>query len=133
MVQTAKTCEKGFTLIEVLVAVVILSFISIASFSFMTNAYENETKSIARIKALQLAFSCSEYLQSLDFDAISENSCDFLEADNTFRNFNISFNINILQKDVIPNEVKLVDVIVKWSLYGKNNEYVLKMLVNNDV
>ncbi|RUM48524.1 MAG: hypothetical protein DSY47_05240 [Hydrogenothermus sp.] len=125
--------KSGFTLIEVLVSIVILSFVSLISFSFMSQAYENETKTMARIKAIQVAYSCSEYLQSLKYEDISENSCDFLETGNTFRNLNLIYKIDILQKEIIPNEIKLVDVIVKWNLYGNDNEYKLSMLVNKDV
>ncbi|HIE60071.1 MAG TPA: prepilin-type N-terminal cleavage/methylation domain-containing protein [Hydrogenothermaceae bacterium] len=125
--------KNGFTLIEVLVSIVILSFVSIFFFSFMFQAYKNETKTMAKIKAIQLAYSCSEYLQSLKYGDISKNSCDFLKASDTFRNLNLTYKIEISQKEIIPNEIKLVDVIVKWNLYGNDNKYKLRILINKDV
>ena len=125
--------NKAYTLIEVLVAIIILSFVSIISFSFMTKAYESETKIVAKIKALQLAYSCSEYLQSLSYNSISVSSCDFLETSNIFRNINLNYSIDVQSSEIIENELKLINIIVKWNLYGQNHEYKLSMLVNNDV
>lgn len=124
--------KNGFTLIEVLVSIVILSFVSIFFFSFMFQAYKNETKTLAKIKAIQIAYSCSEYLQSLKYEDVSESSCDFLKASNTFRNLNLTYKVEISQREIIPNETKLVNVIVKWNLYGNDNKYKLSILVNND-
>lgn len=126
--------KSGFTLIEVLVSIVILSFVSIVFLSFMSQAYENETKTMARIKAIQIVYSCSEYLQSLKYEDVSENSCDFLERGNTFRNLNLMYKIDILKEDIPGTSgIKLVNVIIKWNLYGKYNEYKLRMLINRDV
>lgn len=129
-----KSSENGFTLIEVLIAISILSISLIIMLVSLSKVYKYETESLVRLKAQQLAFACSEYIQGLGYNSINNNSCNSLLNNFTFRKTNVNFSFNIVNRqEIYPGKLKIVDVNVYWTIYGKKRKIQITVLKGNNV
>ena len=125
--------NKGFTIIEVLVAVAIFSISIVIALVSMSAAYKHETENLTKLKATQLAFACGEYLQGLNYNSINNNSCDSILQSIKFRNSSINYSFNISQQEIYPNRVKIITITILWNIYGKQKQYKIKVIKRKNV
>jgi prepilin-type N-terminal cleavage/methylation domain-containing protein len=76
---------KGFTLIEVLLSITILSAVAIGMFSFFTNAMKYTTYNQGKTVAINIARGVLAYMERLDFTALKQY------VDNEIHNTNKPF------------------------------------------
>jgi prepilin-type N-terminal cleavage/methylation domain-containing protein len=77
--------SKGFTLIEVLLSITILSAVAIGMFSFFTNAMKYTTYNQGKTVAINIARGVLAYMERLDFAALKQY------VDNEIHNTNKPF------------------------------------------
>ena len=63
---------KGFTLLEVLASITILSIVAIGMFSFFTNAMKYTTYNQDKTVAINIARGVLAYMQRLDFETLTQ-------------------------------------------------------------
>ncbi|TXK91987.1 prepilin-type N-terminal cleavage/methylation domain-containing protein, partial [Parageobacillus sp. SY1] len=68
----ARLSSKGFTLLEVLASITILSIVAIGMFSFFTNAMQYTTYNQDKTVAINIARGVLAYMERLDFTALKQ-------------------------------------------------------------
>lgn len=74
--------NKGFTLLEIIVVIAILSMVVIPLFSLFTNSYSNVSYSNYRFKANMEAKVIMEGIRAIDYEGLNENDVDKYFTDN---------------------------------------------------
>ncbi|BDG46290.1 MULTISPECIES: prepilin-type N-terminal cleavage/methylation domain-containing protein [Parageobacillus] len=69
---SATRASKGFTLMEVLASITILSIVAIGMFSFFTNAMKYTTYNQGKTVAINIARGVLAYMERLDFAALKQ-------------------------------------------------------------
>ncbi|MBW7650781.1 prepilin-type N-terminal cleavage/methylation domain-containing protein [Anoxybacillus sp. ST4] len=93
--------ERGFTLIEVLLSIVILSFVASSMFMFFTNAMTYTAYNQSKTVAINIARGVIHYMERLDFQTISEYTTDHITQQTPFVRFDASSCSN---SSLFPNE-----------------------------
>ncbi|MED0688065.1 type II secretion system protein [Anoxybacillus ayderensis] len=82
--------ERGFTLIEVLLSIVILSFVVSGMFMFFTNAMTYTTYNQSKTVAINIARGVIHYMERLDFQTIAKYATDHITQQAPFVRFDAS-------------------------------------------
>ncbi|MBA2878532.1 prepilin-type N-terminal cleavage/methylation domain-containing protein [Anoxybacillus kamchatkensis] len=93
--------ERGFTLIEVLLSIVILSFVVSGMFMFFTNAMTYTTYNQSKTVAINIARGVIHYMEQLDFQTIAKYTTDHITQQTPFVRFDASSCSN---SSLFPNE-----------------------------
>lgn len=93
--------KRGFTLIEVLLSIVILSFVVSGMFMFFTNAMTYTTYNQSKTVAINIARGVIHYMERLDFQTISEYTTDHMTQQTPFIRLDASSCAN---SSLFPNE-----------------------------
>lgn len=93
--------ERGFTLIEVLLSVVILSFVMGGMFMFFTNAMTYTSYNQSKTVAVNIARGVVHYMERLDFQTINAYVHGHMKEQTPFIRFDASSCSN---RSLFPNE-----------------------------
>ncbi|MBE2911937.1 type IV pilus modification PilV family protein [Anoxybacillus flavithermus] len=93
--------ERGFTLIEVLLSIVILSFVMGGMFMFFTNAMTYTSYNQSKTVAVNIARGVIHYMERLDFQTMKAHVDDHITEQKPFVHFDASACSN---RSLFPNE-----------------------------
>lgn len=120
--------NKGFTLIESLVALVILAIILLGLLTGLMVAIDMNTRNILRDEAVKIADKYAEICRN------DITKCTSSTEERQFRNFKEEYNIDItIDNPTITSgsniNVKIVTITVKWQYRGKEYSHTIKTAV----
>jgi len=130
MVQTVKL-NKAFTLIEMLVAIVIIGISIMGLMEMSTVVMKNNLRNEARNKAIEVLGNHIQDLTSKGYDNIASG----LSTDNNteqIRNISITFMATDNVSDNASTNTKYIDSKISWSCCGKNYSYGTKTVVTKN-
>ena len=117
----------GFSLIEILVAIVVLTISLVAVMKITSVVLKNSVKNEVRIKAVETLRNNINSLISSD-----NMSSQILKCKLEIRNFyvdNCSISDNVTPAEGVPNTKKLEGTI-KWRFMGQNFSYTITTFVS---
>ncbi|GAB6071802.1 hypothetical protein JCM14244_01790 [Venenivibrio stagnispumantis] len=115
--------NKGFTLIESLVALVILAIVLLGLLTGLMVAIDMNTRNILRDEAVKIADKYAEICKN------DITKCTSSTEERQFRNFKEQYNIDITIDIPTVTNVKIVTINVTWQYRGKNYSHTTKTAV----
>ena len=119
--------QKGFTMIEILIALTFLAIMLLATANTTINLVRNGALSRKRPIACNLCQAKIEYLKSLGYDGLGNSQENNLDGRGLSGG---SFNRTVTVSDVSIPFTKLVTVTVSWTDSLKNHTVSLRTLIN---
>ena len=127
--------NKGFTIVEVLVALFLFSFLMLGLLGGFLKTYQYQAKNEFRNEAIKLAEQELEKYRNLDYSAITPVSNDCTSStekiQRQIRNAYIEYTIAREITEEIPNSVKKIVITVCWNYKGKSYNYSAETLIAN--
>lgn len=132
--------NKGFTLLEIIVVIAILSIVVIAFLSLFTNGYSNVSYSNNRLKATMEAKSIMEGIRAIDYEDLNESDVDKYFTDNyegKYEKINDINNIsNLNNKDILyyigDVDVSLKDKSDDVEVFNENSKKITIIVFYNN-
>ncbi len=121
--------NKGFTIIEALVALAITAILLLGLLSALIMTYEYSVRNILRDEAVKIANEYAEKYRNVDFSSIPSNRTETITR--KFKNKTISYTLSVTSSDVVPNKVKRVVISVNWSYKGKSYTHSIETFVRS--
>lgn len=121
--------EKGFTLIEMLIAMVVFSLIMLGALQSLVTTYRHGTLSTIRNEAVDIAEEISNTQRNVPYG----NLVGTPATQTIIRQIaggSIQFTVTQVITVEIPN-VKSIRITVAWSSYGQNYTHVTTIIVGN--
>lgn len=127
---------KGFTLVELLISMSILSIIGLAFFSIINTAIKTNTKNEFDIKALHLAQSEIENLRAqikkssdneLYLEDLNNNKINIAD-ENSYESDKYIVKINIEEKEYLLYEIRVVVQSSKQNFSKKKTELITQVI-----
>jgi prepilin-type N-terminal cleavage/methylation domain-containing protein len=127
MQQTARfKNNRGFTLIEVMVAIVMLFLSMTATLWALSMAVEHNLKSLMTNEAVQIGEEKMNVLRASAFTAVNTGSDTSIRR---FRNFSITFTTNWTVQGLSTNS-RAIQVVVTWTWKGLNHQHSTTSIVS---
>ncbi len=120
---------KGFTIVEALVALVILAILLLGLLSALITAYEISTRNLIRDEAVKIANEYAEKYRNFGLSNIPTN--DTFEINRKIRNADITYNINVTSSEIVAGKIKQVKITVTWTYKGKTYSHTIETLVGS--
>jgi len=126
--------NKGFTIIEVLVALVILAILLIGLLSALMTATDLKIRNMLRNKAVKIAQECSEVYKVVKDEGIAKNTGACKGSEVVIGNRKVIFTVNSNYKEVwsssnTSNSTKKLEITVSWNYKGKEYTYRLETFI----
>ena len=112
--------ENGFTLLEALFAILILSVMLLGLIPAFMKAYNINQELALREAAIEIANDRIERLRSEDFSTISSNSTTVMRQ---IKKASIPYSVNTTVTSLYGGELKSVTVRVFWNYRGDQKSY----------
>ena len=112
--------KKGFTLIEALVAILILSVLLVGLIPAFIRAYNVIHYSATRDVAVDIAQEMLEKARCADFSSLSNSS---QTINRRIKKATIPYTVNTTITSLYGDELKAVTVKVFWTLKGQQKSY----------
>ncbi|WP_457643464.1 prepilin-type N-terminal cleavage/methylation domain-containing protein [Persephonella sp.] len=117
--------ENGYSLVELLVAMVLFVILLLGLLAGLLIAYDLSTRNLARDEAIKIAQEFSEKYRGMKFENVAPEN---LSISRQVRNTNITYTINTSVNDELGGEIKRIVITVSWNYKGKNYSYQLETL-----
>jgi prepilin-type N-terminal cleavage/methylation domain-containing protein len=118
MAQRAMFNKKGMTLIEIMIALVILLFASLALMKIAVLTISTNVQNVVRDEAVNAAETRMNDLRSVPFDNI-ETAATATVISRNVRNFTVNYNIPTPAVTPINANCKQITISVAWSYRGQ--------------
>jgi len=128
-VTTALQNKKGFSLIEVLVAVCILSISMLAILEAVVITIEHNLNNVSRDESVRIAEAKMNELRNTTFSTLASGSSSVTR---NFRRFTRTFNIQWTINNLSANSIAIV-VMVTWTYKGIQHTHSVTSMVSTDV
>ncbi|MCX5798954.1 MAG: prepilin-type N-terminal cleavage/methylation domain-containing protein [Proteobacteria bacterium] len=125
---TAKQGNKGFTIIEVLIAIAILIISMLAVLNTLVIVTEHNLNNISRDEAIRIAEQKMNELRNTNFSSLADGSSSVTRnIRNLAKTYNIEWTINNFSSNS-----KVLQVSVKWTYKGIEHQHSITSMVNQD-
>ena len=121
--------NKGFTLVEALVALVILAVLLLGLLSALIITYEHSTRNIMRDEAVKIANEYAETYRNMGIGNIPANQN--ITVNRKIRNSVVAFTVKIVSLDIVAGKIKQVKITVSWTYKGKTYSHTIETLVGS--
>jgi len=121
--------SKGFTIIEVLVAVCILTISMLAILEAVVIAMEHNLNNISRDESVRIAEAKMNDLRNTAFSSLANGSTSVTR---NFRNLTRTFNVQWTVSNLSANSIA-VQVVVNWSHRGVQRSHSITSVISTDV
>ncbi|MBP6940572.1 MAG: prepilin-type N-terminal cleavage/methylation domain-containing protein [Syntrophorhabdaceae bacterium] len=121
--------SKGFTIIEVLVAVCILTISMLAILEAVVIAMEHNLNNISRDESVRIAEAKMNDLRNTAFSSLANGSTSVTR---NFRNLTRTFNVQWTVSNLSANSIA-VQVVVNWSHRGVQRSHSITSVMSTDV
>ncbi len=118
--------KKGFTIIESLVAIAILTILLLGILASIMVIMDYTTRNLLREEAVKIAEEYADLYRSYPIDKIHPS--DYKKEYKKIRNFTVEYVVKITSTDTTP-QVKELTITVEWKYKGKTYQYQIKTLV----
>lgn len=119
--------KDGFTLIEVMVAIIILMFGMLVLLNTAAVVMEKNLENVLRDEAEKIAESTMNQIRNIPFANLSGSSAT---ENRNVRGVVTAYNV-MTQIDTSPGpDTSIVQVIVSWTYKGKPKNHVVSTLMN---
>ncbi len=126
---TALRNRKGFTLIEVLVAICILSISMLAILEAVVIAMEHNLNNVSRDESVRIAEAKMNELRNSTFSSLASGASSVTR---NFRNLTRTFNVQWTINNLSANSIAIV-VMVTWTHRGIQHTHSITSMVSTDV
>lgn len=145
MVQPVKSDkDRGFTLIEVMIALVVMLFVFLALLQTALLSIDSNMRNVLRDEAVRIAEGRMNEARNLSFDSLASdtaplpaNSCpngfptEGVPVERQFRNIaSFDFCTNMTVDDLDPNN-KQITITVGWIWKGEDYTHTISTIVRN--
>lgn len=123
--------NKGFSLVEALVAIFLVAIILLGLLSALVVVYQHSTENLIRDEAVKIANEYAEKYRNMELNSIPTNTSQPIQEQRNIRNAQITYNINVTSSFVpnTNNKIKRVQITVSWTYKGKNYSHTIETLV----
>lgn len=125
MRRIVRSRNKGFTLVEVLIAFVILTISMLAILNCLVFTAEHNLRNLMRDEAVRIAEAKMAELRGTPLAFLSGGSA---EVQRVFRNLTIPFSLTWMVSDYSLN-TRRIDLEVRWTYKGLRHSYGVTSLV----
>jgi type IV pilus assembly protein PilV len=130
IVEIARKRDKGFTLIEVMVAMLILLISMMALLWALSIAVEHNLKNQMMDEAVRIAEDRMNTLRGAAFAGLSDGSAVVARS---FRNFAVQFTVRWTVENLSTNNSRALRVVVTWNWKGMDHQHAITSIVSKDV
>lgn len=124
-----KKDNKGFTIIEALVAIVILTVLLLGLLSAFLTTYEYSTRNLIRDEAVKIANEYAEKYRNMDVTTIPTSLTETVNR--KIRNGNVQYTVEVASTDLITGKIKQITIKVSWTYKGKTYTHQIKSIVGS--
>lgn len=115
--------RKGFTLLESVISILLLSLIMLWSMQSMLAAYSLTSRNQIRDEAVRLAGETLTDLRNTPFSSLSAGTMATLNIQRQIRNYDQAFTVEREITSEVAGLAYSADVTVNWTFKGKNYTY----------
>ncbi|NPA51508.1 MAG: prepilin-type N-terminal cleavage/methylation domain-containing protein [Aquificae bacterium] len=125
--------DKGFTILEVLIALFLFSFLLLGLLGAFLKAYEYSARNEIRNEAVKVVEQELEKYRNRDFDSILPIAIDCTttteKVKRQVRSNYVEFKIGKVITEEVPASVKKVEITACWEHKGKEYKYKAQTLI----
>ncbi len=121
--------NKGFTIVEALVSLVILAIILLGLLAGVLKSYEIAIRNQIRDDAVKTAQELLEDIRNQNFDNLPTSISPITKQ---IRNYSVTFTPNLTITDVVQGQVKKISLTISWTYKGKNYSYTAETLIRRE-
>ena len=118
-------CEKGFTLVEVLIAVSIFAVGLLAVAMMLDTAIQHNSSARFITEATEIAHSQMEKLMNSPYDDANLEEASSPYGPNPIANYNVSWTV---RENVPMPAMKTIRLSVTWNIRGENKSLTINSL-----
>ena len=124
--------KNGFTLIEAVVAIVILAVLLLGLLTALSVVIDNNIRTKLRNNAVKIAQQCLEVYRSKPYSSIPTGDPGFcndvsLKIGNKTYTFTVDENVQDIPS---ANDTKKVTIDVRWNYKSKNYSYTVESFIS---
>jgi prepilin-type N-terminal cleavage/methylation domain-containing protein len=125
----ARSNNRGFTLVEVLVAMVILSIAMLGVLEAMTIAMQHNLELYCRDESVRIAEQDMNEARNVSFTAVADRD---YEVKRTYKKFERSFRV-IRTVAALSANSSSVQIQVYWTINGKGHNHYVTSIVSRGI
>lgn len=126
---TVKLNNKGFTLIEVLVASIILTVSMLGTLQAITFSMQHNLNNYSRDESVRIAEERMNELRDTSFTALASGSSVVTRK---YKNVTRTFNVNWTVTSLSTNSFA-IQVVVNWTILGKVYSHSVTSIISRGV
>lgn len=126
---TAKSNSKGFTFVEVLVALAILLISMVGILEAMVIAMQQNLENYSRDEAVRIAEQAMNESRNSSFAGLSNGT---YAVSRKYKQFTRTFNVNRTVTNLSPDS-RAVELQVSWTIKGKTHNHSLTSIISRGI
>jgi len=128
----ARSRDSGFTLVEAMVAIVMLFISMMAILWALSMAVQHNMQNLMMDEAVKIGNQQMNTLRDAGFAALATNNVG-ISATRTFRNTNIVYNVTWSVQNLSTSNSRAVQVMVRWVWKNVNHQHAISSIVSVDI
>ncbi len=128
--EVRKLKSQGFTLVEAMVALVILVILLLGLLQSLIVYYDVSTRNLLRNEAIRIAYEYADKFRNMPLSSIPAS--DTYTENRQVRNSQVTYSIKTTSVSKTGGKIKEITIEVSWSYRGKQFYHIIKTLVGED-